>query len=131
MRMMLARISLVVSGLLFGAFGAWFLLDPAGAAALVEIELKSATARTDFRAGYGGLNLALGLLLALSARQAGTVRAGLWLQLTVGLGYAAGRTLGIVLEGGTTSVMYTILAVEVAGAAVAALLLRTLKGYGQ
>jgi hypothetical protein len=47
------------------------------------------------------------------------------------LGYAAGRTLGIVLEGGTTSVMYTILAVEVAGAAVAALLLRTLKGYGQ
>lgn len=125
--MRIARFSLALSALVFAAFGVWFLADPAGSAQLVGIALPVPEARIDFRATYGGLNLALGLILALAARRAREfARAGLLLQIGMFAGYAAGRLTGMAAESAAPPAMTVILAFELAGLALGVVALRKL-----
>lgn len=114
--MALARFSLFLSALMFAAFGLWFLADPVGSARLVEIVLPTTTARIDFRATYGGLNLAIAALLLLAAlRPAEHARAGLLLQIAALAGYAGGRLAGMAADSAAPMPMPVILAFEIGG----------------
>ena len=125
--MLLARISLIASSLLYGAVGIWFLADPDGAARVVDIALQTPSARVDFRATYGGLNLALaGLLLAAGLRPDRHARSGLILQVATFAGYAGARIFGMAAEFAVPPLMPLLLAFEITGIVTGLLALKRL-----
>lgn len=102
-----------------------------GLATLLAPELLEATglgvdnagARTEVRAFYGGLELALGLFLALAGRRPERRAVALWLMMAVFAGIGAGRSIGLLVEGETSGVHLAALITELvlAGLAGAAL----------
>ena len=80
---------LALAGLGFLGFGLWFLV----------ITATGAPAATEFRAFYGGLEVGLGLLMLVAAAKPEWRSAGLWLVIATNGGIAAGRLLGVALDG--------------------------------
>ena len=122
----LARATLWLGGLGFLAFGIAFLVAPLDTLAAAGIRLEGDTAATELRAFYGGLEVALGLLL-LAADLRGARRHGLILCLASYGGIGAARALGIVIAGGASPFLWYALATEVVLAALAAVSLRRVR----
>ena len=74
----LARAVLALTGLGFMGFGLAYALWPLPMARLTQIPLLSPTARIDFAATYGGLQLGLGFFLLMCARRPTWMEPGLW-----------------------------------------------------
>lgn len=100
----MARGALVLLALTFVGFGLAFAIAPVAMATLVELEVPTATARTDVRAVYGGLELGLGAFLLWCARRRESVRTGLIAALLAFAALAGVRVVGIAVEGGATAV---------------------------
>ncbi|MFN7922233.1 MAG: DUF4345 domain-containing protein [Bryobacteraceae bacterium] len=124
--MMFARVSILIAAVCFVGFGVWFLSDPSGAGATVEIVVGTPTARTDFRATYGGFNIGIGVFLLLCALQKEWLRPGLWAQICIFLGYAMGRGFGLLTDAEPVRMMYWLFATELSGAALGLAALRNL-----
>ncbi len=126
----MARVALLLSSLLFAAAGLAFLLAPAGMAAQVDILAGSATALTDIRAIYGGLELGLacylGLLLRGSKRDPALLELGLRAALCALSGMALARLLGVCVDGPQRAITWLLGAGELMGALLCGLGLRTL-----
>lgn len=123
------RIVLVLSAGAFVAFGALFLTLPVEMARAVALDLGSATARTEIRSVYGGLEVAIGLLLlgsALRGARRDALRDGLRASALLYGGLAAGRAVGLALEGGGERVLWLLLTGEVVAAVASLLALRAL-----
>ena len=90
---------LALAALGFLGFGLWFLIDPIGPLAAIGITATGAPAPTEFRAFYGGLEVGLGLLMLVAAARPERRTAGLWLVLATNGGIAAGRLIGVALDG--------------------------------
>lgn len=119
MRPALPRLFLGLIAFTFIAVGVGFLVAPVACAVSVDLGLPTATARTDVRATYGGLDLGIGLFLALCVRRREWLRPGL---VAVGLalaGFAAGRLIGLAAEGSLSPLLWGLLAIEVPGSALA------------
>ena len=116
--MQLPRIILWVSALGFGAFGVAFTLFPSALAALVDIELRTGTARADFMATYGGLELGVAAFLWLCTRRDEWVRPGLLASALALSGFAATRALGIVIVEDPGPLLFVFLFVEIVGASL-------------
>lgn len=113
-----ARFALGMTALSFLIIGAGFLVTPVSWAQSVDITLTTSMARTDFRATYGGFVLMFGVYLVLCALRPAWHAAGLLAgALTLG-GFAVSRLLGLVLEGTLSSLMWTLLGVEVMAVAI-------------
>lgn len=104
----------------FAGFGAAYACRPTAMAALTGIALPSAAARVDFMATYGGFQLGFATFLATCAVRPGWVRVGLLASGWALLGFVVVRLLGILLNAGAVgATIYTGLALEVCGAALA------------
>jgi len=90
---------LALAGLGFLAFGVWFLVDPIGPLQMIGIQVEGAAAATEFRAFYGGLLSALGLLTLVAMARPDWRLPGLWLVLAANAGIALGRLLGVAIDG--------------------------------
>jgi hypothetical protein len=90
---------LALAGLGFLGFGLWFLVDPIGPLAAIGITATGAPAATEFRGFYGGLEVGLGALMLVAAAKPQWRIPGLWLVLATNGGIAAGRLLGIAIDG--------------------------------
>jgi hypothetical protein len=123
--MTLAKIVLRVGALVFAAIGIGFLVNPIEWAAVVDIPLPTATARTDLRATYGGFDLAIGVFLGWCALRTDWIRPGL-AAMGLAAGFGGGRLLGILIEGSATPLMLGFAAIEAVAALVAFGLLRRL-----
>jgi len=121
--MIVSRVVLAASGLMFLGFGLAFMFRPVATAGMVGISLPEPAAVTEIRAFYGGLEVGLAALLFVAAAYGPWRAMGLALATAAFAGPALGRIVGLVLDGKPRSVIYTILAVELAGAAVAAVCL--------
>ncbi|MCR9094606.1 MAG: DUF4345 domain-containing protein [bacterium] len=110
---------------LFFFYGLLFVVAPeVVATAITEGAPQTSAAKIDFRATYGGMTVAVGLLLAALARDPALHRVGLRGVLVLMLCMAGGRTIGIVTEGGPNVWMWLFLAGELAVAAAAFAILR-------
>ena len=118
----MTRIVLWLGALLFVPFGLWVLYDPTALSAVTERPLPTPTAMTDSRAVDGGLVLGLGLLFVACAVDPTKARTGLLAMLLTFGGALLGRSVGVVLDGGTAAT-YRVAALELAGAALAAIAL--------
>lgn len=120
-------ILLWLGAILFLGVGLTFLLWPLPASRLVEIIVPTPTARADFAATYGGLQIAFGIFLSICARRPGWYRAGLVAMGLALAGFGLGRLHGIIFSGGAPKQMiYWFLALELAGAVLTFLVLRDL-----
>ena len=90
---------LALAGFGFLGFGLWFLVDPIAPLAAIGISATGAPAPTEFRAFYGGLEVGLGLLLLAAASRPDWRTAGLWLVIATNGGIAAGRLIGVAIDG--------------------------------
>jgi hypothetical protein len=117
----------MLGGLGFVAFGAWFLVDPIGALALAGIGVSGAAAATEFRAFYGGLELALGWLLIACAVDRRRRSDGLLLMLATYAGVAIARGIGLAIDREFTAFLQAALATEIGLAALAAIAWMRLK----
>lgn len=93
------RLVLALSAVPFIAIGVAFFVAPGPMGGLIGISFDGATATTDARAVYGGLQIACGTLLALAARRPSWVAPGLVALLLLYGGLFAGRIAGRVLDG--------------------------------
>ena len=115
----------MASAIIFVVVGAAFLLIPKQCAEVLEISLPSATARTDVRATYGGLELGFGIFLILCAIRREWIRPGLWaLALATG-GFATGRLVGLFFERTLGRFLLAFLALEILVSLLAVFLLGT------
>jgi hypothetical protein len=128
--MTLARAALLFGAVVFAGIGLGFLIVPVQWAALVEISLPTAMARTDLRATYGGFDLAVGVFLGLCALRTEWIRPGLVALGLAAAGFGGGRLLGIVVEGTASPLMLAFAAIEAMTALVAFALLRRLPRVG-
>lgn len=90
---------LVLAGLGFLGFGAWFIVDPIGPLAAIGIGVSGDPAATELRAFYGGVQVAIALLMLVAATKPAWRDAGLWLVLAVNAGIAVARLLGVAIDG--------------------------------
>jgi hypothetical protein len=115
---------LALAGLGFLGFGLWFLVDPISPLAAIGITATGAPAATEFRAFYGGLEVGLAVLLLAAAARPDWRVPGLWLVLATNGGIAAGRLLGVALDGVWVPFFTYALVWEVGFALLAAIGLR-------
>jgi hypothetical protein len=118
------RIALLLAALVFAVVGAGFLIVPVQWAAIVDISVPTAMARTDLRATYGGFDLGIGVFLGVCALRSRWIRPGLAALGLAAAGYAGGRLLGILAEGTATPLMLAFAALEIGTAVAAWVLLR-------
>lgn len=111
---------LALAGLGFLGFGLWFLVDPISPLAAIGITATGAPAPTEFRAFYGGLEVGLAALMLYAAANSQWRTAGLWLVIATNGGIAAGRLLGVAIDGVWVPFFTYALVWEVGFAAAAA-----------
>jgi uncharacterized membrane protein len=124
--MKFARVLLLLSAVVFVIVGIGFLIVPGEWAGITEISLPTAMARTDLRATYGGLDLAVGIFLWICARRDQWIRPGLVALALTAAGFGGGRLVGIVAEGSAAPLMLIFLAIEAVTVVVALATLRRL-----
>ena len=124
--MKLAKAELLVAALVFLTFGLGFLVVPVQWASVVDIVIPTATARTDFRATYGGFEIGMGLFLGACAMRADWVRLGLVALILVAAGFGVGRLVGILAEGTANALMLAFVILEWAIALITVYVLRRL-----
>ena len=106
------QILVVIAAVIFAGFGAWFLINPVALAG-IGIDVNGPSARTDIRATYGGFELGAAVFLFWCATRADRHRIGLVAATLFAASFGTGRGVGILLEGGATTFMWSLLAIEV------------------
>ncbi|MEM6583044.1 MAG: DUF4345 family protein [Pseudomonadota bacterium] len=122
--MNLERFVIFLAAFFFLLYGLAFALLPSGMAMIVTGSgPEGVSALIDFRATYGGLNIAVGLVLfyLFTIKQ---LRACLVVIIVVLLSMAVTRTIGLLLDGSGNLFMYLFLVLEIVGAALAAIAMR-------
>ena len=110
---------LLITGLGFIGFGLAFTVLPRRMARFTEVELPSASARTDFAATYGGFQLGFGCFLLTCTRSPAWIEPGLVAAAAALAGFAGIRTLGIVASRMRVSTtIWLALGIELAGFAL-------------
>jgi hypothetical protein len=93
------RLVLAGLGLGYAGFGFAFLFSPSELAAFLSLTFSDPSARTDFRAMYGGLEIGLGGFMLACAVRREFVRIGLFAAACATVGMATARTVGMMLDG--------------------------------
>lgn len=124
--MLLARISLVLSTLIYGVIGVICLIWPVNMAAGIDMVLSAPTAIMDFRATYGGMLLGFTIFFAICSVYPKYFRIGLILQALSFGGLAFGRTVGLIFDGTPKNLMIYFVIAEILAVIVAMVCLRRL-----
>ncbi|MEM1154776.1 MAG: DUF4345 family protein [Pseudomonadota bacterium] len=122
--MNLERFIIFLAAFFFLLYGLAFAFLPAAMAMVVTgSEPEGISALIDFRATYGGLNIAVGLVLfyLFTIKQR---RACLVVIIVLLLSMAVTRTIGLLTEGSGNLFMYLFLVLEILGAALAAIAMK-------
>ena len=127
----MAKILVWAVGLFFIVYGALFALIPAEVAILVtDAAPATSSALIDMRATYGGMSIAVGVTILLLASRSELVGIALLVVGVILLGMAAGRVLGMIIDGAPNAVMYIYLVAEVLFGVAALALRRPMTGEG-
>ncbi len=124
----MAKALVWITGLFFVVYGIAFTLLPVEMAKLVVGgSPDTASGIIDMRATYGGMSIAVGVVILMLGLRPGMLSTGLLIIAVVLLGLATGRIVGIVMDGNPNTVMYAYLVAELVGGGLALLLRKNLK----
>ena len=121
---MATRIFLGASVLIWFGYGLFCFFQPGSLEAAAGVTIGSATASTEIRAMYGGLQAAIGVLAGAALLRASLVRPALLCQAFLLSGLAVSRLLGAVIDGSFTAYTSGAIVFEIAAAGCAIALLR-------
>jgi hypothetical protein len=124
---MRTRTLLFASGVLLLLIGVLMLWSPERFLGQIGLLVSTVDARNEARGGYGGMHLAFGGFALLGAMRAELRRPAVWLVTLLSAGYVFGRTLGVALDGMPSGLVLGAFAIELAGAALGALCLRSVE----
>ena len=108
---------LFLSGLVFLGVGVWFITSP-GALGIIGINAATAAGRGDIRAVYGGLQIAIAVMLLACAYREAWLTTGLTIGTMCFSGLLLGRLYGFALEPTTDTLPWILGAAEAAGVAL-------------
>jgi hypothetical protein len=109
----LGRILAFVGSGFFVLYGFAFAIAPFELAGLVTGGTPATSSGLiDMRSTYGGMSIAMGIVLALLAQRDNTLRTSIVALLVVMVAMATTRVAGFVIDGLPNSVMYIYLALE-------------------
>jgi hypothetical protein len=111
------RAILRLSALVFAALGLSFTFMTRFMAEIVEIQLDSDLARTDFAATYGGFELGFAVFLAICSTRPEWVRPGLVASGCALAGFASVRLIGMLMSAELSWLMLAVLIAEALGSA--------------
>jgi len=111
--MLLPRILLAVTGLVFFVHGLVCFIHPATIGIESGLAMPTPSSVIEVRAEYGGLPIALGLFFLAAALQKIEIRTGLIVMLTATAGYATSRILAVAMMGqldqyNTAAILYEV-----------------------
>ena len=119
------KILVILTAAIFFVYGLIFVLFPIGMLQIiVQVSLNTSSGITDIRATYGGMSIAIGVILYLLATNESTLRVGLISVSILMLSMAFGRVIGMVLDGSPNLFMYIYLALELMASSFAIFLLK-------
>jgi hypothetical protein len=122
--MKFARILLLLGSGIFALYGLLFSIAPVELARLVTGDAPSSpSALIDMRATYGGMSIAVGMILMLLALKEETIRIGVVSLLLVMVCMAATRIVGIAVDGDANIAMYFYLGLEIVAAVLCSIAL--------
>ena len=122
--MKFARILLLLGSGIFALYGLLFSIAPVELARLVTGDAPSSpSALIDMRATYGGMSIAVGMILMLLALKEKTIRIGVVSLLLVVVCMAATRIVGIAVDGGANIAIYFYLGLEIVAAVLCSIAL--------
>lgn len=110
----LAAIYLGFGGVVTFGFGVAYLVRSQRMARMVGIELRSAPARADYRAIYGGAQVGLGVFFMFAAWRPGWRGAGLSALGMFALGFGIARLLSLTLDRAGRNVQWIVGVIETA-----------------
>ena len=112
-----------LTGAIFAGYGLAFILAPVVLSRFVTESVPASTSGLiDLRATYGGMSLAIGVLLFMLSGPA-QLRTGLWAVLCLMAGMAGGRAYGMLVDGQPNGMMYLYLVLELVTALASAALI--------
>ena len=115
----MAKALIWATGLFFIIYGAAFMFAPLAMTTFVTGGAPDTpSAVMDLRATYGGMTMAVGAIMLILGTRATTQSLALLVIALVLLAMAAGRVLGMFLDGEPNTMMYIYLAVEIVGGAL-------------
>jgi hypothetical protein len=115
----MAKILVQLTGLFFVGYGLAFAFFPTEMAMSITGSVAtSASALMDIRATYGGMTLAVGIILMMLARNKEGLAFALLSIAIILLAMAAGRVLGMYIDGTPNGFMYGYLVAEIIGAGI-------------
>jgi hypothetical protein len=117
--MLLTRISLFLSTVIYGVIGVICLLWPVEMAGGLDMVLTAPTAVMDFRATYGGMLLGFTAFFAICAIYQEYFRIGLIAQALSFGGLAFGRGIGLIFDGTPKNLMIYFIVAEIVAVLVA------------
>ncbi len=121
----------VLTAFIFLIYGALFVLFPIQLLELVANgAVTSASGVIDMRATYGGMSVAVGIILLLLAKSEETIKVGLMSVFLLMACMAISRMVGIFVDQNPNVMMYVYLALEIIIAVLSALLLKTKPDIG-
>ena len=124
----LAKFLVWTTGIAFCIYGLLFTLFPHHMAELITHSVHTSTAAVvDTRATYGGMSFAVGLAILTTIYYDSSYKLPLLVVVTVLMSMAAGRLLGMILDGGGNGIMVALLISEVVPSIIALWLIRTIK----
>lgn len=115
-------------GAAFVLIGANTFVDPLRAMAPLELNVNTVSALNELRATYGGMQVGIGLFLMAGARWAALTRPVLLAQALMLGGLAAGRLVGVALDGLPNGFVQALLVLETAIAVLSVALYRRQAG---
>ncbi len=125
--MTLAKFVVLLAAAFFLFYGLAFTAAPGAMSLMVTgAEPEGVSALVDFRATYGGMTVAVGVAM-FYLYSIGQVRVCLIVVAMVLLGMAAGRSLGMLVDGPGNFLMTLYLVLEIGGAALALYAMRGLE----
>ncbi|MEM7433332.1 MAG: DUF4345 family protein [Pseudomonadota bacterium] len=121
------RVFVFFVGAVFFVYGLAFAIAPDTVFEWVtHSSLPIGPALIDARATYGGMSVAIGIVMIVLARSEDTLKLGLVTVAIVNVCMATARTAGITLDGHANTMMYIYLALEIVAVLIALLGLQQL-----
>lgn len=116
---LVARLLLFISGLVFLGIGIWAMVQPEVVVASMDLAVETVSARNEIRAVYGGMDLGLGLCCMVGAMRPRYRRAALGLLALVLGCMVLARGVSVAIDMSLPTINLVFLGVEGFGAAIA------------
>lgn len=121
---MVAKLFVIFTALVFFIYGLFFVFSPVDMLqTVVNGTMTSQSGVTDIRATYGGMSVAVGIILFILSNKPKTLQLALTATLILTVCMAVARLIGIFADGETNNFMFNYLWLEISVAVITAILI--------